>query len=91
MGFQIDVDTLPNIDTMMTNFNQIVIRNGTINKYFFCFDLPVAQLSVDAKPLVNNCLVTRPVKSKIGSEGGGGGLTWNLLEEFKRKRDLNST
>lgn len=59
MGFQIAMDTLPNIDSMMTNFNQIVLRNGVINKYFFCFDLPIAQMQADAEPLVSNCLVTR--------------------------------
>ena len=85
MGFQIEIDTLPSIDTMMTNFNQIVIRNGIINKYRFCFDLPVAQLQVDAQPLVSNCLVTRPLKSKNEP------APWNLLEEFKKKKDANST
>ena len=35
------MDNLPNLENMMTNFNQIVIQEAIINKLFFCFDLPL--------------------------------------------------
>ena len=34
-----DVITL--LSNMMTNFNQIVVQDALINKFFFCFDLPI--------------------------------------------------
>ena len=41
MGFDMQMVNLAGIDNMMTNFNQIVIQEGIINKYYFSFDLPV--------------------------------------------------
>ena len=49
MAVQIELDTLPGIETVMTNFNQIVIREAQIKKYIFCFDLPVNQLKQEIK------------------------------------------
>ncbi len=44
-GVKFTMDTLPGIETVLSNFNQIVIRQVTINKYLFCFYLPVEQIS----------------------------------------------
>ena len=44
---------------MMTNFNQIVMQNATVNKYYVSLDLPVYQLACEAQPLVSNSLVVR--------------------------------
>ena len=41
IGVDMSMVNLAGIDNMMTNFNQIVIQEGIINKYYFCFDLPV--------------------------------------------------
>ena len=41
IGFEMQMVNLAGIDNMMTNFNQIVIQEGVINKYYFSFDLPV--------------------------------------------------
>jgi|694.fasta_scaffold111185_1 hypothetical protein len=43
----------------MTNFNQIVMQNATVNKYYVSLDLPVYQLACEAQPLVSNSLVVR--------------------------------
>lgn len=51
MAVQIELDTLPGIETVMTNFNQIVIREAQIKKYLFCFDLPITQLKQESKML----------------------------------------
>lgn len=45
IGFELRMDSLSNLEMMMTNFNQIVLQNGVLNKYFVCFDLPVYQLA----------------------------------------------
>lgn len=41
---------------MLTNFNQIVLQNAVLNKYFVSFDLPVYQLAAGAQPLVSHSL-----------------------------------
>lgn len=41
------MDTLPGIETVMTNFNQIVTPKPVVQSYLFCFDLPVSQLQSD--------------------------------------------
>ena len=53
---------LAGIDNMMTNFNQIVIQEGVINKYFFSFDLPVHELST-MQPVISNNLVVKVGKN----------------------------
>ena len=45
MGLKFTMDTLPGIESVLTHFNQIVIRQVHINSYTFCFDLPVSQLN----------------------------------------------
>ena len=41
MGLKFTLDTLPGIESVLTHFNQIVIRQVQISSYTFCFDLPV--------------------------------------------------
>lgn len=48
IGFEVQMPGLAQIELMLTNFNQIVLQNGVINKYFVCFDLPVYQLAAGA-------------------------------------------
>jgi hypothetical protein len=48
IGFEVQMEGLSQIEMMMTNFNQIVLQNATLNKYFISFDLPVYQLAADA-------------------------------------------
>lgn len=45
MGLKFTMETLPGIESVLTHFNQIVIRQVHINSYTFCFDLPVNQLN----------------------------------------------
>lgn len=47
-GVKFSMDTLPGIETVLSNFNQIVIRQVKISKYLFCFDLPVEQISSES-------------------------------------------
>ena len=41
IGFDMQMVNIAGIDNMMTNFNQIVLQEGIVKKYFFSFDLPV--------------------------------------------------
>ena len=41
IGFEVNMKGLVEIEMMMHNFNQIVMQNAVINKYFICLDLPV--------------------------------------------------
>lgn len=61
VGFEVKMESLANIEMMLTNFNQIVLQNAVVNKYFVCFDLPVYQLAGGAQPLISHSLRnTRP-------------------------------
>ena len=61
VGFEVKMESLANIEMMLTNFNQIVLQNAVVNKYFVCFDLPVYQLAGGVKPLISHSLRnTRP-------------------------------
>ena len=59
IGFEVKMEGLIQIELMMTNFNQIVMQNATVNKYYVSLDLPVYQLACEAQPLVSNSLVVR--------------------------------
>ena len=98
IGVDMAMVNLAGIDNMMTNFNQIVIQEGIINKYYFCFDLPVHQLST-MQPAISNNLVVKTGKNvsyqnrqpycypqqdtRLLDSSAQAGL-WNLLDEFKR-------
>ena len=69
---------------MMCNFNQIVIQDGIINKYFVSFDLPVYQLSNQAQ-LTSNTLRHKE-KTVLNNPPGN---LWNLLEEYKKSSKYN--
>lgn len=65
VGFKMLMTNLASIDNMLTNFNQIVMQEGVIQKYFFSFDLPVHQLSSRQPPVSNNLVVKVP-KEQLG-------------------------
>ena len=54
------MQNLASIDNMLTNFNQIVMQEGTIQSLFFSFDLPVYQLSSQTPAISNNLVVKLP-------------------------------
>ena len=67
----------------MSNFNQIVIQDGIINKYFVSFDLPVYQLSNQSVQLTSNTL--RHKEKTVNPPSN----LWNLLEEYKKSSKYN--
>lgn len=44
VGVEVTYHNLPNIEGFLTNFNQLVLQSGVINKLYFCFDLPLSLL-----------------------------------------------
>lgn len=46
-GIQVNYQNLPNIESFLTNFNQLVLQSGIIQKFCFCFDLPLSLLTKD--------------------------------------------
>ncbi|CDW78619.1 UNKNOWN [Stylonychia lemnae] len=48
VGVQFSFDNLPYIEQFLSNFNQLVLQNGIINKIIICFDLPLSKFSQKA-------------------------------------------
>lgn len=44
VGIEVSYQNLPHIEGFLTNFNQLVLQSGVINKLYFCFDLPLSLL-----------------------------------------------
>lgn len=49
MGLQVQFDSMKNIEQFLTNFNQIVLKEGKINKFSFCFDMPNKEICEQAR------------------------------------------
>lgn len=47
LGIEVAYENLPNIESFLTNFNQLVLQCGVISKFYFCFDLPLSLLLTD--------------------------------------------
>jgi hypothetical protein len=62
-GFKVQMSNLPGIDNMLTNFNQIVLSEPLISKYYCSFDLPVVQLST-MRETISNSLVIKKGKNQ---------------------------
>jgi hypothetical protein len=45
IGVEVNYENLPNIEHFLTNFNQLVLQCGLINKFLFCIDLPLSLLT----------------------------------------------
>ena len=47
VGLEVTYPNLPDIEHFLTNFNQLVLQCGIIDKFYFCFDLPLSLLLTD--------------------------------------------
>jgi hypothetical protein len=45
IAVEVNYENLPNIENFLTNFNQLVLQCGLINKFLFCIDLPLSLLT----------------------------------------------
>ncbi|TNV85207.1 hypothetical protein FGO68_gene8034 [Halteria grandinella] len=65
---QVKYQNLPNIEQFLTNFNQLVLQSGIIQKFFFSFDLPLSILKKDVTQ-------AEIIKSQQAFEGGAGAVS----------------
>lgn len=105
IGIEINFDNLDNIENFLTNFNQIVIQQGLINKFFFCFDLPLSILQGSTPSLLGGALSFSPqcqqsafLKdcSNLGTSLSkqpytSNGKSMNLLSEFYSLKEAKTT
>lgn len=65
IAFQIAVPDLDNLPNLMTNFNQLVLREFIIEKIFVCFDVPLSKInSIQAQQIdVENYLTAKKINS----------------------------
>lgn len=45
LAVQIGMPSLNNLPNLMSNFNQLVLQEFEIQKFFMCFDLPLSRMN----------------------------------------------
>ena len=96
---QIKVTDLCDLPGLMTNFNQLVLREFEIQKIFMCFDLPLSTLNWPQAESINdldNYLLAKSLATPLsGSKTNSNTQTsgtpvMNLLSEFQAIKDTGA-
>eukprot|EP00347_Sterkiella_histriomuscorum_P023513 403334361 len=63
VAIEFQYSKLPSIENFLTNFNQLVMQNGIINKIRVCFDLPMSKMLKDEAYQTSNIVFTPPMRN----------------------------